>query len=98
MTSLDSMSGNHLREHPCFDRCFRLYRNALIDWHASGAIQNAARTLGMNARDYANARLSGNQFSWMAAGTGEPFTMAHADSAYADAVDDVCGVPSERST
>ncbi len=81
-----------LRAHPCFDRCFCLYRNALRDWHASGAIQNAAATLGMNCRAYCDARLSVNQFQWTASGTGEDFTRAHVELAYREAVDDVCGI------
>lgn len=85
-------SDDEMRAHPAFDRCFRLYRNAVIDWHASGAIQNAARTLGMNARAYANSRLSANQFLWASSTTGPSFTIEHADLAYRDAVDDVCGV------
>ena len=85
-------SGASLRAHPCFDRAYRIYRNALVDWHASGAIQNAARTLGMNCRAYCDARLTANQFSWVAAATGDPVTREHVDLAYRDAVDHVCGV------
>lgn len=81
-----------LRAHPCFDRCFRIYRNALIDWHASGSIQAAAKTLGMNARAYADARLSANQFQWYSTTTPDPFTREHADLAYREAVDHVSGV------
>lgn len=81
-----------IRGHPCFDRCFRLYRNAIIDWHASGAIQNAARTLGQNARSYADARLTANQFQWSSTTTDAPFTREHADLAYRDAVEHVCAV------
>jgi hypothetical protein len=81
-----SMSGREslidARSHPAFDRCFRIYRNALIDWNASGAIQAAAATLGMGRRAYCDSRLSANQFSWVAAGTGDPFTQAHANAAY----------------
>lgn len=88
------MGSSQIRTHPCFDRCYRLYRNAVMDWHASGAIQSAARTLGMNARAYADARLTANQFQWSSTTTGDPFTREHADIAYRDAVDHVCGVPS----
>lgn len=80
--------------HPAFDRCFRIYRNALIDWHASGAFQNAARTLGMNCRAYCDSRLTANQFSWASSTTTGPFTREHADAAYEAAVDDVCGATS----
>jgi hypothetical protein len=68
-----------------------IYRNAVLDWHASEAIQDAARTLGMNARKYADSRLSANQFSWASSTTGPSFSIAHADLAYRDAVDEVCG-------
>jgi hypothetical protein len=78
---------NNLRAHPCFDRCVRIYRNALIDWNASGAIQNAAKTLGQDRRAYCDARLSANQFQWFAAGTGEEFTRQHVELAYIDAVE-----------
>jgi len=81
-----------LRAHPCFDRAYRIYRNGVIDWHASGAIQSAARLLGMNARAYADARLTANQFQWSSAGTNDPITRDHLDLAYRDAVDHVCGV------
>lgn len=77
--------------HPCYDRCFRIYRNAIIDWHASGAIQESARTLGMNARSYADARLAANQFQWTSNSTSDPFTHEMADAAYQAAVDEVCG-------
>ena len=81
-----------IREHPCFDRCFRVYRNALAEWHSSGAIQSAARMLGMSARAYADARLTANQFSWTSSSTGNPFTREHADLAYKLAVEEVSGV------
>lgn len=86
------MSADVLRAHPCYDRAYRIYRNAVLDWHASGTIQDAARTLGMTARAYADARLTANQFQWTAAGTGDPITRAHLDVAYQDAVDRVSGV------
>ncbi len=76
-----------VRSHPCYDRCFRIYRNALIDWNASGAIQSAAATLGMDRRAYCDARLSANQFQWYSVGTTEPFTQAHAEVAYVAAVE-----------
>ena len=85
------MTGESLASHPCFDRAYRIYRNAVMDWHASGAIQSAARTLGMGARAYADARLTANQFQWTSATTGEPITRAHLDLAYERAVNDVCG-------
>ena len=81
-----------IRQHPAYDRCFRIYRNALIDWHASGAIQDAARTLGMNCRAYCDARLTANQFSWASSSMTGPFTRTHADVAYEAAVEEVCGV------
>ncbi len=81
-----------LASHPCLDRAYRIYRNAVMDWHAGGAIQDAARTLGMDARSYADARLEMNQFQWTSAGTGDPITRDHLDLAYSRAVDSVCGV------
>jgi hypothetical protein len=81
-----------LAAHPCFDRAYRIYRNAIVDWHASDAIQDAAATLGMTARQYADARLDANQFQYVAASTGDEFTRAHLDLAYRRAVDDACGV------
>jgi hypothetical protein len=80
-----------LASHPAYDHCFRIYRNALLDWHASGAIQNAARTLGMDCRAYCDARLTANQFAWAANATTGPFTYEHASSAYEAAVRAVCG-------
>ena len=74
-----------LRAHSAFDRIVRLYRNALIDWNASGPIQNAAATLGMDRRAYADSRLRANQFSWVDNGTGRPLTQAHYEQAYLDA-------------
>lgn len=75
-----------LRAHPMFDRLFRLYRNALLDWTRSGAIQNAAKTLGMDRRAYCDSRLADNQFQWFAAGTHEPITPAHVELAWSQAV------------
>lgn len=86
------ISDLEMRTHPCFDRCFRLYRNALADWRASGAIQQAAETLGMGARAYSDARLTSNQFMWSSASTGEVFTREHADLAYRMAREEVFGV------
>jgi hypothetical protein len=80
------------RSHPAYDRIFRIYRNAIVDWHASGAIQNAARTMGMDARGYADSRIRANQFSWPSNNTSDPLTWDHFDTAYKDAVNDVCGV------
>lgn len=76
-----------LRAHPVYDRIVRIYRNALIDWNASGPIQNAAATLGMDRRAYADSRLHANQFSWLDNGTGNPLTQAHFEQAYLDAVE-----------
>lgn len=87
-----------LASHPCFDRAYRIYRNAIVDWHASGAIQSAASTLGMTARAYADARLHMNQFQWSAAGSGDPVTREHLDLAYRRVVDSVCGVTDRPST
>ncbi len=61
--------------------------SALLDWNASGPIQNAAATLGMDRRAYADSRLHANQFSWMDSGTGHPLTQAHYEQAYLDAVE-----------
>jgi hypothetical protein len=83
---------SELAAHPSYDRAYRIYRNAVIDWHASGVIQSAARTLGMSARAYADGRLTANQFQWTSNSTNEPFTREHLDHAYQQAVNDVCGV------
>lgn len=73
-----------LRQHLMYDRCVRLLRNGLLDWNASGAIQQAARTLGMDRRDYCMARLTANSFQWYDVTTREPFTEAHLARAWAD--------------
>lgn len=75
-----------LESHPCFDRCVRLYEKAIVDWNAGPSIQTAAETLGLDRRAYCDARLSGNQFQWTAAGTGEPFTIEHVELAWQTAL------------
>lgn len=78
-----------LRSHQMYDRCVRLLRNGLIDWNASGAIQRAAQTLGMDRHAYCVARLAANQFQWYDVSTGDPFTEAHLARAWADVVANV---------
>lgn len=78
-----------LRAHPAYDRLFRIYRNARIDWYASGAIQSAAATLGQDERAYADARLVANQISWSATNTTGPLTREHFDLAYEEAAPNV---------
>jgi hypothetical protein len=83
---------SELRAHPAFAHAFRIYRNAVADWHGSDAVRQAAFTLGMNAREYADSRICANQFSWSASNTTGEFTREHFDLAYEDAVKYVCGV------
>jgi len=81
------MTAEPITAHPCYARCFRIYRNALSDWNASGSIQSAAATLGMDRRAYCDARLSANQCQWYSVGTPEPFTQRHAEVAWMAAVE-----------
>jgi hypothetical protein len=78
-----------LRAHPMYERCVRLLRNGLYDWNASGAIQQAAQTLGMDRNAYCMSRLTANHFQWYDAKTGDPFTDAHLARAWADVVANV---------
>lgn len=75
-----------LRAHPCFDRCVRLLRKGLVDWHASEGIRQAAETLGMDRRAYCEARLAANQFLWSSTSTHDMFTQLHLEAAWLDAM------------
>ena len=83
---LDAASAT-LRRHQMYDRCVRIYHNALIDWNASGAIRSAAATLGMDRRAYCDARIRSNQFQWYSSSTGEELTHAHLEAAWLDALE-----------
>lgn len=78
--------------HPAYDRLFRIYVNAVKDWHGSPGVQEAARTLGMSARAYCDSRLQANQLQWASNRTDEQVTREMLDYAYDKAVDWVCGV------
>lgn len=86
------MSETELRAHPAYSRIYRIFYDALHDWHTLSGIQDAARTLGMNARAYAEARLMNQNFGYASIHTSGAIDRKHLDLAYEQAVTDICEV------